>query len=86
MAVISELALLEQPILRFVIAHLARRRAVDSAVDACILSLGCTMLFPASLIPEREIIPGVRQHTRTSLSPKFDSDTVKFENFFGRPY
>ena len=59
---------------------------MNSPVDARVLSLGCTMLFPASLIPEREIIPGVRQHMRTSLSPEFDDDTVKFENFFGLPY
>jgi len=66
-----------------------KRRAVDSTVDAaCALSLGSTMLFPASLIPEGEIIIGiiigVWQHMRFSLLPEFEGDAIRFEDFFCR--
>jgi hypothetical protein len=58
---------------------------VEPAVDAaCHLSLGSAMLFPASLIPEKEIVVNLRQHMRTSISPKFERDAVRFEDFFCR--
>ena len=62
---------------------------MDSTVDAaCALSLGSTMLFPASLIPEGEIIIGiiigVWQHMRFSLLPEFEGDAIRFEDFFCR--
>jgi hypothetical protein len=59
-------------------------RAVDSAVNAvCILSLGSTVLFPAPLIPDREIVVSVRQHVRLSLLPQFEGNAQKFEVIAG---
>jgi hypothetical protein len=59
---------------------------VESPVDAAhVLSLGSAMLFPASLIPEAEIIIGVRQHMRISIFPELEGDAVRFEDFFCRP-
>jgi hypothetical protein len=60
-------------------------RGVDSTVDAvCPFSLGCTMLFPASLIPNREIIVGVRQQLRISSLPQLDGDAVRLDDFIYR--
>ena len=61
-------------------------RAVDSAVNAgCILSLCSAVLFPAPLIPDREIVVSVRQHVRLSLLPQLEGNAQKFEDFFCRP-
>jgi hypothetical protein len=58
---------------------------VDLAIDAaCVLSLDPTMLFPASLIPERYIVVGVGQPIRISFLPKFEGEAVRFEDFFCR--
>ena len=58
---------------------------MDSAVDAASgLSLCSAMFFPASLISKNEIVVNFRQHTRISLLPEFEGDTVKFEDFFCR--
>jgi hypothetical protein len=58
---------------------------VDSTVDAaCALSLCSTMLFPASLIPEGEIMIGVGQHIPFSFLPEFEGDAIRFEDFFRR--
>jgi hypothetical protein len=42
------------------------------------------MLFPASLIPKKEIVVNVRQHMRISLLPEFEGEVVGFEDFFRR--
>jgi hypothetical protein len=39
------------------------------------------MLFPASLIPKKEIVVNVRQHLRISFLPEFQGGTVRFEDF-----
>ena len=58
---------------------------MNFAVDAaCVLSLDSTMLFPASLMPKKEIVVNVRQHMRISFVPEFEGDTLKFEDFFCR--
>jgi hypothetical protein len=58
---------------------------VDSTVDAaCALSLCSTMLFPASLIPEGEIMIGVGQHMPFSFLPEFERDAIRLEDFFRR--
>jgi hypothetical protein len=58
---------------------------VDSTVDAaCALSPCSTMLFPASLIPEGEIIIGVGQHMLFSFLPESEGDAIRFEDFFCR--
>jgi hypothetical protein len=60
-------------------------RAVDSTVDAaCALSLCSTMLFPASLIPEGEIMIGVGQHMPFSFLPELEGDAIRLEDFFRR--
>jgi hypothetical protein len=61
------------------------RRAVDMAVDAaCALSLVSAMFFPASLIPEGEIIIGVGQHMPFSFLPELEGDAVRLQDFFRR--
>ena len=58
---------------------------MDLAVDAaCVLSLDSTMLFPASLIPEGEIMIGVGQHMPFSFLPEFEGDAIRLEDFFRR--
>jgi hypothetical protein len=58
---------------------------VDSAIDAAgALALGATMLFPASLIPDGEIIIGVGQHMPFSFLPESEDDAIRFEDFFRR--
>jgi hypothetical protein len=42
------------------------------------------MLFPASLIPEGEVIIGVRQHMRFSFLPELEGDAIRLEDFFRR--
>src|ERR1700737_1715207 len=42
------------------------------------------MLFPASLIPEGDIIIGVGQHMRFSFLPELEGDAIRFEDFFCR--
>jgi hypothetical protein len=61
-------------------------RAVESAVDAVrVLSLRLAIPFPISLVHARDIIPGVRQHMRTSFLADFEgNDAVRFEDFFCR--
>jgi hypothetical protein len=58
---------------------------VDATVDAArAFLLGSPMRFPASLIPDREIVVGVGQHMRFSLLPEFEGDALEFEDFFCR--
>ena len=58
---------------------------MDLAVDAaCVLSLDSTMLFPASLIPEGEIMIGVGQHMPFSFLPELEGDAVRLEDFLRR--
>ena len=58
---------------------------MDSTVDAArVLLLVSAMLFPASLIPEGEIIIGVGQHMRFSFLPELDGDAIRLEDFFRR--
>ena len=58
---------------------------MDSAIDlAGVLALGATMLFPASLIPEGEIMIGVGQHMPFSFLPELEGDAVRLEDFFRR--
>ena len=60
-------------------------RAVDMAVDAArVLLLVSAMLFPASLIPEGEIMIGVGQHMPFSFLPELEGDAIRFEDFFRR--
>jgi hypothetical protein len=60
-------------------------RAVDSTVDAArVLSLVSTMLFPASLIPEGEIMMGVGQHMPFSFLPELEGDAIRLEDFLRR--
>src|SRR5271166_4641782 len=55
------------------------------AVDAARVLLPVSaMLFPASLIPEGEIMIGVGQHMPFSFLPEFEGDTVRLEDFFCR--
>ena len=62
-----------------------KRRAVDSTVDAAgVLLLVSSMLFPASLIPEGEIMIGVGQHMPFSFLPELEGDAIRFEDFFRR--
>src|ERR1700756_1141012 len=42
------------------------------------------MLFPASLIPEGEIMIGVGQHMPFSFLPELEGDAIRFEDFFRR--
>lgn len=59
---------------------------MDSAVDVVqVLSLGSSMLFPASLIPDKEIIVSIRQSVRGSLWPALEGDVIMFEDFFSGP-
>jgi hypothetical protein len=52
---------------------------------ACVPALGPTIPFPASHTRARDIVPGVRQHMRTSFLPDFEgNDAVRFEDFFCR--
>jgi hypothetical protein len=58
---------------------------VDLAVDAARgLPLGLTIPFPISLVQARDIIPGVWQFIRFSFLPEFESDALRFEDFFYR--
>ena len=60
-------------------------RAVHMAVDAArVLLLVSAMLFPASLIPEGEIMVGVGQHMPFSFLPQLEGDAIRFEDFFRR--
>jgi hypothetical protein len=42
------------------------------------------MLFPASLIPEGEIMIGVGQHMPFSFLPELEGDAVRLEDFLRR--
>ena len=56
---------------------------MDSPIDvAGVLALGATMLFPASLIPEGEIMIGVGQHMPFSFLPELEGDAIRLEDFF----
>jgi len=58
---------------------------VDSTVDAArVLLLVSAMLFPASLIPEGEIIIGVGQHIPFSFLPELEGGATRLEDFFRR--
>ena len=58
---------------------------MDSAVDAASgLSLCSAMLFPASLIPKKEIVVNVRQQMRVSFLPELEGGAVGFEDLFCR--
>jgi hypothetical protein len=58
---------------------------VDSTVDAArALLLGSAMLFPASLIPEGEVMIGVGQHMPFSFLPELEGDAIRLEDFFRR--
>jgi hypothetical protein len=58
---------------------------VDSAIDAAgVLALDATMLFPASLILEGEIMIGVGQHMPFSFLPELEGDAVRLQDFFRR--
>ena len=58
---------------------------MDSAIDAAgVLALDATMLFPASLILEGEIMIGVGQHMPFSFLPELEGDAVRLQDFFRR--
>ena len=58
---------------------------MDSTVDAArVLLLVSAMLFPASLIPEGEIMIGVGQHMPFSFLPELEGDAIRLEDFFRR--
>lgn len=58
---------------------------MDSAIDvAGVLALGATMLFPASLIPEGEIMIGVGQHMPFPFLPELEGDAVRLQDFLRR--
>jgi hypothetical protein len=56
-------------------------RAVDSTIDAIgILALGCTMLFPASLIPKKDIVVSSWQSMPTPFWRDLEGDAAIFED------
>jgi hypothetical protein len=58
---------------------------VETPVDAGrVLLLVSAMLFPASLIPEGEIMIGVGQHMPFSFLPESQGDAIRLEDFFRR--
>jgi hypothetical protein len=48
------------------------------------LSVPPMHLFPASLIPEGEIMIGVGQHVPFSFLPELEGDAIRLEDFFRR--
>jgi hypothetical protein len=56
--------------------------AVDSAIDgACDPLLCSTILFPASLMPKKDIVVSSRQSMRTPFWPDLEGEAMIFEDF-----